>query len=81
MSLTRERVELAILDSLEQTGAAAGDLDTDTRLESLALVDVEREDLADEFRTEFGVTLSAAEIAAAERVGDIVDLVLSRAPR
>jgi hypothetical protein len=38
MAVTRERIELAILDSLAQTGAAAGGVDADTRVESLGLM-------------------------------------------
>jgi hypothetical protein len=77
--MTRQDVELVILDALEQVGSSAGDIDADTSLDALGLSDLEREDLASDFETELEVRFTSDDLRSAGRVGDLVDLVLARA--
>ena len=75
--LTREQVELAVLDVLEQAGAARA-IDSSTPVAALRLTEVEFDDLAADLRGEFDVALASDELHRAQAIGDIVDLVLAR---
>jgi len=74
--MTKEQVELALVDMLEQLGATVGTTDSATSIEALRLTDVEFDDLAEDLRAEFGIMVDSAEIRRAKAVGDVVDLVV-----
>ena len=79
MQLTREEIELAVLDALEQAGATAGEIDAATPVAALQLSDVEFEDLAGDLGAEFRVAMAADELRQAEAVKDLIELIHTRA--
>lgn len=74
--IERRRIELAVLDALEQTGASKSVVDTSMPTSALGLTEVEYEDLAEDLGAELGVSLDAASLRSARTVQDMVDQIV-----
>ncbi len=75
---TKESVEKVITDGLEEIGAE-GEITREATFESLDVDSLDLVELAQIVEDEFGVELDGDSVKDVKTVGDVIDLVVSRA--
>jgi acyl carrier protein len=76
---TPEKVEAVIVDAITKFGPDPEDVTTDARFEALDIDSLDLVELAQIIEDEFAVKLESADMAGLKTVGDVVELVVSRA--
>lgn len=76
---TRDRVATVVTDALEQFGIDRDQITLEAPLEELDINSLDVVELGQIVREEFGVQLAPDDVTELKTVGDVVDLVASRA--
>jgi acyl carrier protein len=77
--VTPESVEKTIYDGLVELGTERGDLSREATLESLDVDSLDLVELAQIVEDEFGVELRGDDVKDVKTVGEVIDLVVSKA--
>jgi acyl carrier protein len=78
--VSTENVEKTIHDGLVELGTERDDLSREATLESLDVDSLDLVELAQIVEDEFGVELRGDDVKDVKTVGEVVDLVVSKAP-
>jgi acyl carrier protein len=76
---TSEQVEKVVTESLVTFGADPDAISRDAELEALDVDSLDLAELSQVIEEQFGVELTAADVAQIKTVGDAVDMVTERA--
>jgi acyl carrier protein len=77
--VTPDSVEKTIYDGLVELGTERGDLSREATLESLDVDSLDLVELAQIVEDEFGVELRGDDVKDVRTVGEVIDLVVSKA--
>ena len=77
--VTPDSVEKTIYDGLVELGTERGDLTREATLESLDVDSLDLVELAQIVEDEFGVELRGDDVKDVKTVGEVIDLVVSKA--
>jgi acyl carrier protein len=77
--VTTDNVEETIYDGLVELGTERGDLSREATLESLDVDSLDLVELAQIVEDEFGVELRGDDVKDIKTVGEVIDLVVSKA--
>lgn len=77
--VTSDNVEKTIYDGLVELGTERGDLSREATLESLDVDSLDLVELAQIVEDEFGVELRGDDVKDVKTVGEVIDLVVSKA--
>jgi acyl carrier protein len=77
--VTTDNVEKTIYDGLVELGTERGDLSREATLESLDVDSLDLVELAQIVEDEFGVELRGDDVKDVKTVGEVIDLVVSKA--
>jgi acyl carrier protein len=77
--VTPDSVEKTIYDGLVELGTERGDLSREATLESLDVDSLDLVELAQIVEDEFGVELRGDDVKDVKTVGEVIDLVVSKA--
>jgi acyl carrier protein len=77
--VTTDSVEKTIYDGLVELGTERGDLSREATLESLDVDSLDLVELAQIVEDEFGVELRGDDVKDVKTVGEVIDLVVSKA--
>lgn len=77
--VTTDNVEKTIYDGLVELGTERGDLSREATLESLDVDSLDLVELAQIVEDEFGVELRGDDVKDVRTVGEVIDLVVSKA--
>ena len=77
--VTPDSVERTIYDGLVELGTERGDLSREATLESLDVDSLDLVELAQIVEDEFGVELRGDDVKDVKTVGEVIDLVVSKA--
>jgi acyl carrier protein len=77
--VTPENVEQTIFDGLVELGTDRGDLSREATLESLDVDSLDLVELAQIVEDEYGVELRGDDVKDVKTVGEVIDLVVSKA--
>lgn len=78
-TITPEAVEKTIIDALPQFGVEASDISRDSTFEELDVDSLDLTEIAQIIDEEYGVELKGDDAKNIKTVGDVVELVVSRA--
>jgi acyl carrier protein len=78
-TITPEAVEKTIIDALPQFGVDASDISRDSTFEELDVDSLDLTEIAQIIDEEYGVELKGDDAKNIKTVGDVVELVVSRA--
>jgi acyl carrier protein len=77
--VSNENVEKTIYDGLVELGTERDDLSRDATLESLDIDSLDLVELAQIVEDEYGVELKGDDVKDVKTVGEVIDLVVSKA--
>jgi acyl carrier protein len=77
--VTPDSVEKTIYDGLAELGTERGELSREATLESLDVDSLDLVELAQIVEDEFGVELRGDDVKEVKTVGEVIDLVVSKA--
>jgi acyl carrier protein len=78
-TITPEAVEKTIIDALPQFGVDASEISRDATFEELDVDSLDLTEISQIIEEEYGVELKGDDARQIKTVGDVVDLVVSRA--
>ena len=78
-AVTSEQVERTIYDGLVELGTERGELSREATLESLDVDSLDLVELAQIVEEEFGVELRGDDVKDVKSVGEVIDLVVTKA--
>lgn len=79
MPVTTESVEATVFKALEEFGAEADQINRDATFEALDVDSLDLAELAQIVEEEYSVAISGEDMEKIETVGDVIDLISSRA--
>lgn len=79
-AVTSEQVETTIYDGLVELGTERAALSREATLESLDVDSLDLVELAQIVEEEFGVELRGDDVKDVKSVGEVIDLVVAKAP-
>jgi len=74
-----EAVQKVIFDGLAEVGAEPGDINREATFEALDVDSLDLVEIAQIVEDEFGVELAGDDVADLDSVGQVIDLVVSKA--
>jgi acyl carrier protein len=73
------KIEQVVFEALETFGAEKADIERDATFETLDVDSLDLAELAQIVEDEFGVAIKSSDVEQLKTVGDVLDLIASRA--